>query len=269
MIMKQPDLGRKLSSLRQEKNMTQEELVEACNVSVRTIQRIESGEVTPRVSTIKIIIAALGEDLDFLFQVPNQNKTSNNLQSTETWLQMAWIGGIVAFILGFIDTGIEIMRSEEGTLDMPLPMYISIKAGSLASYLVFYMGIIKLGDFFENRLLSIATYLLIALSVFMTGTDIFSVFYDGSPTIWITLGTGLLMGFGAVGIIFGLGLLRLQDSMGQSAKAAGVLEIIGGICMVTVILIIIGVMVYIPAMILEIVLLYKAYEFVRSERIKS
>ena len=163
MIMKQPDLGRKLSSLRQEKNMTQEELVEACNVSVRTIQRIESGEVTPRVSTIKIIIAALGEDLDFLFQVPNQNKTTNNLQSTETWLQMAWISGIVAFILGFIDTGIEIMRTEEGTLDMPIPMYISIKAGSLASYLVFYMGIIKLGDFFENRLLSIATYLLIAL----------------------------------------------------------------------------------------------------------
>ena len=33
-----------------------------------------------------------------------------------------------------------------------------------------------------------------------------------------------MMGFGAVGIIFGLGLLRLQDSMGQSAKAAGVLR---------------------------------------------
>ena len=57
--MKQPDLGKKIAELRKAKGLTQEELVEKCNLSVRTLQRIESGEVTPRSYTIKIIFAAL------------------------------------------------------------------------------------------------------------------------------------------------------------------------------------------------------------------
>jgi transcriptional regulator with XRE-family HTH domain len=61
--MKQPELGRKIAELRKAKGLTQEELVEKCNLNVRTLQRIESGEVTPRNYTIKSIFAAL--DYDF------------------------------------------------------------------------------------------------------------------------------------------------------------------------------------------------------------
>ena len=43
-LMKQPQLGLKILELRQQKGFTQEELVEQCNISVRTIQRIEAGE---------------------------------------------------------------------------------------------------------------------------------------------------------------------------------------------------------------------------------
>lgn len=46
--MNQPDLGLKIAELRQEKGLTQEQLAEDCEVSARTIQRIESGEVEPR-----------------------------------------------------------------------------------------------------------------------------------------------------------------------------------------------------------------------------
>lgn len=139
--------------------MTQEELVEACNVSVRTIQRIEAGEVTPRLSTIKIIMAALGENMDYIYQIPEDySNNPNNLQSTESWLQLAWVGGIVAFVLGFIDTGVEIMLSESNSLDMPITLYLSVKIGSLSTYILFYIGIIKLADFFENQLLSISSY---------------------------------------------------------------------------------------------------------------
>ena len=45
--MKQPDLGLKVSELRKEKGFTQEQLAEDCEVTPRTIQRIESGEVEP------------------------------------------------------------------------------------------------------------------------------------------------------------------------------------------------------------------------------
>jgi transcriptional regulator with XRE-family HTH domain len=61
--MKQPELGRKISELRKAKGLTQEELVEKCNIGVRTIQRIEAGEVTPRIYTVKTIFAALDYDL--------------------------------------------------------------------------------------------------------------------------------------------------------------------------------------------------------------
>jgi len=49
--MNQPDLGLKIAELRQQKGLTQEKLAEYCEVSTRTIQRIESGEVEPRAFT--------------------------------------------------------------------------------------------------------------------------------------------------------------------------------------------------------------------------
>ena len=61
--MKQPTLGKRIQELRKSQGITQEELVDLCNVSVRTIQRIEAGEVTPRSHTIKTILHALGEEL--------------------------------------------------------------------------------------------------------------------------------------------------------------------------------------------------------------
>lgn len=62
--MQQPELGRRLAALRKEKNLTQEELVDKSHVSVRTIQRIEAGEVLPRMSTVKILLEALGESYE-------------------------------------------------------------------------------------------------------------------------------------------------------------------------------------------------------------
>lgn len=57
--MKQPELGKKIAELRKAKGLTQEELVSKCNLTVRTLQRIESGTVTPRSYTIKMLFAAL------------------------------------------------------------------------------------------------------------------------------------------------------------------------------------------------------------------
>lgn len=51
--MKQPELGKKILELRHSKGLTQNELAEKCNLSIRTIQRIELGEVIPRSFTIK------------------------------------------------------------------------------------------------------------------------------------------------------------------------------------------------------------------------
>ena len=60
--MKQPQLGKKISELRLAKGLTQTELAEKCNISLRTIQRIESTEVTPRSYTLKLIFKVLDFD---------------------------------------------------------------------------------------------------------------------------------------------------------------------------------------------------------------
>ena len=68
--LNQPDLGLKVSELRQQKGLTQEKLAERCEVSSRTIQRIENGEVDPRAYTLH----CLGEVLEFDF---SEEKTTN------------------------------------------------------------------------------------------------------------------------------------------------------------------------------------------------
>ena len=68
--MNQPDLGRKVAELRQQKGLTQEQLAEKCEVNPRTIQRIESGEVDPRTYTLQ----CLSRELDFdFYKERNQN----------------------------------------------------------------------------------------------------------------------------------------------------------------------------------------------------
>jgi len=66
--MNQPDLGKKIAELRKAKGFTQEELVEKCNLSVRTLQRIESGEVTPRSYTLRLIFTNLEYSYDDSFE---------------------------------------------------------------------------------------------------------------------------------------------------------------------------------------------------------
>lgn len=74
--MTQPNLGKKIADLRKAKGLTQEELVEKCNISVRTLQRIESGEGSPRSYTLRIIFDALGYS-----QVDSDEIRSNNIGS--------------------------------------------------------------------------------------------------------------------------------------------------------------------------------------------
>src|SRR5512146_2119901 len=81
--MNHPDLGLKVADLRQQKGLTQEQLAERCEVSARTIQRIESGEVDPRAYTLH----CLGEALEFDFGA--ENTANENLWLTTLHLSSA------------------------------------------------------------------------------------------------------------------------------------------------------------------------------------
>lgn len=73
--MEQPELGKKILQLRLSKGLTQNELAEKCNLSIRTIQRIELAEVTPRSFTIKTIFSSLEYDFYNSDTVSQNDKT--------------------------------------------------------------------------------------------------------------------------------------------------------------------------------------------------
>lgn len=79
--MEKLDFGTKLIEVRKAKGLTQDEVAEKCKITVRTIQRIESGIVTPRAFTIKVISENLGFDFfetsNTGFEVHTENQNSN------------------------------------------------------------------------------------------------------------------------------------------------------------------------------------------------
>lgn len=62
--MENSDISKKIIELRKQKGLSQEELAHLCKMNVRSIQRIESGKVKPRLYTLRV----LSEVLEYQFQ---------------------------------------------------------------------------------------------------------------------------------------------------------------------------------------------------------
>jgi len=86
--MNQPNLGLKVSEIRQQNGLTQEQLAETCEISPRTIQRIESGEVDPRAYTLH----CLGTALEFDFE--EENTANENL-----WLTILHLSSMFCILI--------------------------------------------------------------------------------------------------------------------------------------------------------------------------
>lgn len=229
--MKQPELGRKISELRKSKGLTQEELVELCNISVRTIQRIETGEVTPRSYTIKTILSALGCDLSDLEE--NSSYSENLIRS----LNIAWILGIAYLILGLLEGPLDMIRISRETAetvgygffpvtDYSQSFYVVVKILVLLTYMFFLRGFVSIGAIANYSLLRTTASMLICFMVFSIGYDILSLFY--TPVDRMLVLPGVSVFFGVLGIMFGIALIKLQSSLGAVCAIAGALEIIAG-----------------------------------------
>ncbi len=277
--MKQPELGRKITELRKGKGLTQEELVDKCNISVRTLQRIEAGEVTPRSFTVRTILAALDYDLSKISDNDADRKSfSEWLKDTFLFdidpdrpgtflikqLNIAWLFGLVYFILGFLEAAAEYFRFKENQMIFSIPVYICIKVAVLISFFYFQRGFIVVGHMFRNYLLKIMSYVLIFGVFLIISYDIASLFYDSIEREFI-LGAQALT-FGGIGILFGISLIKLQRSFGSVPIVAGIFEIFAACFFLTIILAFVGHIMLIPAELLEIVILYKAVEIIKSKQ---
>ena len=251
--LEQPQLGKTITDLRQKKRLTQEELVELCNINVRTLQRIEAGEVEPRGYTVRIILDALDYNIE-------QIEKSIQKKASLKWLKISWVAGIIYFVLGIFESGVDFMQFED---DLPyyFPLiYTATKIIASISFVFFMMGFIEIGKHFNNSLLKISSYLMIASLLVIEIYDIISL---GPGLTWkdfyLVKGTEAVA-FGGIDIMFGIALLLLGKKLGTLSKVAGIFEIIVGGFFITFFLAFVGLIAMIPAIILEIIVLYKFYD---------
>lgn len=256
-ILKQPELGLSILSLRQKKNITQEELVEICNINVRTLQRIEAGEVTPRDYTIRIILDALDYNIEAVESSIFKNISLKRLQA-------GWIAGIVYFALSIIEMVVDFERFEEDlSAYFPL-LYTGVKIIVLISYIIFMFGFFEVGKNYKSFLLKISAFLMMGSFIIIELYDIISLFSDLTSEEFISIKGMEGVVFGGVELIFGIALFRLGKELGTIAKLAGIFEIIAGALFLTLVLGLLGLVILIPATILEIILLYKAYDILQK-----
>lgn len=280
--MKQPELGRKISELRKARGLTQEELVEKCNIGVRTIQRIEAGEVIPRMYTIKTILAALDYDINlisedndkleifikwlkrlFLIEI-DLNETSDYFVKQ---LNIAWVAGLIYFILGFFESVGDYFLYDKDLMIFSKSFYVFIKIAVLITFVYFQRGFILIGGLFKNYLLKIISFILIVCNILLIGYDIASVFYNSLEKEFVMGGFALT--FGSLGIVYGIALIRLKDLTGSIAKYAGIFEIIAGCCFLSLLLSFMGYIFLIPAEIFEIIMLFKVVELIQAKQKES
>lgn len=280
--MKQPELGKKIFELRKAQGLTQEDLVEKCNIGVRTIQRIEAGDVTPRSYTIKAILVALESDIKSLSEDDNKSDTITkrlkrlflidiNLNEPSEFfvkqLNIAWIVGLIYFSVGMLESVSDYFMYAKDLEVFNTTVFVIIKLIAIISFLYFQRGFILIGGLFENYLLKITSYLLIASTTLIIGYEITSVFYNAVEKEYVMLGAVLT--YGSISIAHGIALTQLKKLVGKVANYAGVFEIISGCFLISVVLSFIGFFLMLPVELFQIFTLYKVVELIKIKQKNS
>jgi len=93
-------IGQKIKELRVLQGLTQEDLAAKTNLSVRTIQRIESGEVDPRSYTLQLLADALKVDLElFTAEKTPLIKQEEARKENQKWRSLLHLSGLFVLIV--------------------------------------------------------------------------------------------------------------------------------------------------------------------------
>lgn len=268
--MKQPELGNKIISLRKQKGFTQEELVERCNINVRTLQRIESGEVSPRSYTIKTIRSALDHDYEELYGEENTTAkdditlcSETEVKSVRFLLALAAISGILYLLIGPFEAFSDFYRFGEEVLIFGLGGHVVIKIVSYLSYAIFVYGFLIVGKLYQNYLMKIAAVLLISVLFLFYTYDIISMYYESVfPIEGILVAQSIIVG--TLGLLFGISITKSAKEWGVLEYVAGGLELFTAFCFLIVILVLAGLVTQFPTVIVEVVLLIKIRQIIKT-----
>jgi transcriptional regulator with XRE-family HTH domain len=194
--MTQPSLGMRIAELRNKKGITQKELADACNVDIRTIQRIESGHVVPRMYTIRLLATALDTDISIFSDsydadpLPEKAAISQQLK----WPLMA---GIV-FSVNYIPVSFQVIKQ-------PFDIYIEtvLITIHIIACIFFLRGFYLLGKQFNNQVMAIPALLSMVLLPLLNLVALLEKVGSFNSINLATLFTASCIN----AVIFGIGLL--------------------------------------------------------------
>jgi len=205
--MEQPALGQKIAELRNSKRLTQKELAELCKVDIRTIQRIELGEVDPRTYTINLLSEVLGYD----FKTVAQEETPGHKADLPVRaLKFAFWSGLI-YSVNAVAVVTELIEHQFN----PLIKMFTFAVHSLSAMGFFY-GFYLLGKHSKNQRLAISALLTIIL---LPLTNLLYLFDPATVgLVYVALCINC--------VFFGAGIFRQQSSFKKLHLIAGLTGIV-------------------------------------------
>lgn len=155
------DKGQHIKALRTQKGLTQEDLAAKTDISVRTIQRIEAGEVEPRSYTLMAIAAALGVDFEALQPGSDEEKIS---PEEKYWLPLLHLSGLFVLLFPPVIIWISKMDSVKGVrehgadvINFQLTLLLIIIPLALTAFLVITIPVLIFFGIYSTVIILINT----------------------------------------------------------------------------------------------------------------
>ncbi|TMM57963.1 helix-turn-helix domain-containing protein [Maribacter algarum] len=114
--MNKKSISENLVYHRKLKGYTQEELSDSTTVGVRTIQRIEKGEVQPHLQTVKLLAVGLGIEVEDLIVLDNPNEESVKRKWMLMFHGLPFFGLVVPFANILIPLFLWIHKAEDNII---------------------------------------------------------------------------------------------------------------------------------------------------------
>jgi transcriptional regulator with XRE-family HTH domain/uncharacterized membrane protein len=157
--MKQPELGAYITTLRNKKGLTQKELAEQCNVDIRTIQRIENGDVVPRMYTINLLSKALDAEIKVSAGAADKIIVDDKYIRQ---MRFSLIWGVV-FLVNYIGVVYNIISPSKSPFEF---FRILGVLTNIFCYALFTKGFYHLGRKYDNPILAISILFSMVLIAF-------------------------------------------------------------------------------------------------------
>jgi len=214
--MKQPNIGIKLTDLRHIKGLTQKELSDQCGIDIRTIQRIEAGEVVPRMSTLKLIAELLEFDIGLFngWNIPEVNKQQRQFLLFSTIMGLIYLVNWV-FYMPFFPT--------IDPLSFPGRMLL-VSIIHMVTGVSLYHGFYTIGKIYNNQILKFSSILIMIVLPLLVLSQLVLGSTSYQPATYLTKLFVLILGMN--GFVFGFGLIKCHERYSVGYTLAGILQVL-------------------------------------------